>query len=180
MTLHHLLKGSLIFLLWSTGSEWHCTFCQRSSITSFPMINSKWVTLFCERQSHHIFSYDQQGVSDIATFSERQSHHIFSYDNNRKWVILHILWHSLITSFPMNNSKWVTLHVLWKVVSPHFSQQRVSDIADFVKGSLTVISFPLTNSLWVTCHIAHPVKGSLITSFSMINSLWVTFMFCER
>ena len=33
-------------LIWPTGSEWHCT--------------------FCERQSHDICSYDKQQVSDIA------------------------------------------------------------------------------------------------------------------
>ena len=161
--------------LWPTGSEWHCT--------------------FCERQSHHIFSYGQQQVSDIA----------------------HFVTGSLITPFPMANSKWVTLHILWRAVPSHlflyqiasqwhytfwnavsshlflwpiacewhctfwnavlshlflwptgsvwhstfcerwshhmfsYQQQQVSDIAHLLKGS-PITCFPLTNSLWVTLH----------------------------
>ena len=134
-TLQMMLKAvSWHLFLWPTASEWHCT--------------------FCERQSHHSFLYDQQEVSDIA----------------------HFVKHSLITSFPMTNSLWVTLHILWKPVSSHlllwpiasvwcctfcerqsyhifsYDQQFVSDIAHFVKGSLTTY-FPMTNSKCVTLHI---------------------------
>jgi len=78
VTLHILWKAvSSHLFLWPTGSEWHCT-C-------------------CERQSHHIFSYDKQWVSDIA----------------------HFVKGSLMTSFPMTNSLWVTLHILWKAVSSY-------------------------------------------------------------
>ena len=38
VTFHPLVKGGHITSLWWTASEWHCT--------------------LCERQSHHIFSYD--------------------------------------------------------------------------------------------------------------------------
>jgi len=44
----YFVKSSLTFFLLTTGSEQHCT--------------------FCKRQCHHIFSYDQQLVSDIANF----------------------------------------------------------------------------------------------------------------
>ena len=58
VSLHIYVNGILI---WPTASQWHCT--------------------FCERQSHHIFSYDKQHVSVIAHFCERKpSHHLFSYD----------------------------------------------------------------------------------------------------
>ena len=78
VTLHIVWKAvSSHHFLWWTGSEWHCT--------------------VCERQSHQMFSYDQQYVSDIA----------------------HFLKGSPITSFPMTNRKWVTLHILWKGVSWH-------------------------------------------------------------
>ena len=112
VTLHILWKvvWSYIFLQ-PTGSEWHCTFCERESHHIFSYNHREWVTLhnlwkviwsylflwptasewhctFCERQSHHIFSYDQQFVSDIqCTFCERQSAMIISL-----WVTLHILW----------------------------------------------------------------------------------------
>ena len=179
VTLHILWKAASSHLsLWPIGSEWHCT--------------------FCERQSHHIFSYDLQRVSDIAHFVKGIS----------------------ITSFPMTNRKWVTLHMQSHHIFS-YDQQRVSDIAHFVKGSL-ITSFPMTNSgckwhfahlwkavswhllLWPTASeccctfcerqphhifsydqqqvsdIAHFVKGSLITSF-----LWQTgsewhCTFCER
>ena len=149
--LHNLwTEVSSHLFLWPTGSEWHCT--------------------ICERESHHIFSYDQQQVSEIA----------------------HFVNGSLITSFPMTNSEWVTLHILWKGVSSHLflwtasqwnctfvkgslitffssDQQSVSDIAHFVKGSL-ITPFPMTNSKWVILHIL----CSLITSFPITNSKWVT------
>ena len=192
--------SSDLFLL--TGSEWHCT--------------------FCERQSHHIFSYDQQEVSNIA----------------------HIVKGSPITSLPMTHSEWATLHILGMAVSSHLSlwptgsewhctfcerqsphifpydQQRVSNIAHFVEGSL-ITSFPMTNRLWVMLHIflkavlSHLflwptasewhctfcerqsyhifsygqqrvsyiidlVKGSLITSFHITNSLWVTLHILQK
>ena len=81
VTLCILWKAVLLHLvLWPTGSEWHCT--------------------FCERQYHHICSYDQQGVSDIAHFVKGSlSHHIFSYDKQLVSV--------------------VTLHILWKAISLH-------------------------------------------------------------
>ena len=132
----------------------------------------EWVTYkFRERQSHHILSYDQQQVSDIA----------------------HLVKGSLTISFPMTNRMWVTLHILWKSVSSHlflwptgcewhytffesqshhifsYDQQDVSDIAHYVKGSL-ITSFPMTNRMWATLL----VKGSLVTSFPMTNRRWVT------
>ncbi len=174
-------------------------FVKGSLITSLPMTNRLWVTLpilwkvvsshlflwptggvwnctFFEWQSHHIFSYDQQVVSEISPFVKGSL--ITSFPTtNRLWVTLHILWKgSLITSFPMTNSKWVALHILWKEVSSHlflwftvcewhctfcerqshyifsYDQQGVSDIAHSVKGSLTITSFPMTNSEWVALH----------------------------
>ena len=113
VTLHILWKSvSSHFFLWSTASEWHCA--------------------FCEQQSHHIFSYDKQRVSDVA----------------------HLVNSNLITSFPMTNSVWVTLHILWWLFSSHLSydKQFVSDIAYFVMVIL-ITSVPMTNSLWVTLHI---------------------------
>ncbi len=116
-------------LLWSSGSEWHCTFYERQSHHSF-MTNSLWVTLhICERQTHHIFPI-----------------------TNRLWVILHTLWKvvsllwptgsediahfvkgSLITPLHMTNSMWVTLHILWMALSLDLSyvQQFVGDITHF-------------------------------------------------
>ena len=67
----------ILFFLWQTGSEWHC--------------------IFCERQLHYIFSYDQQIVSDVQ----------------------HFVNDSLITSFSNTNSLWVTSQILWKAVSSH-------------------------------------------------------------
>ncbi len=153
VTLHILwMAVSWYLFLWLTASEWHCT--------------------FCERQSHHIFSYDQQDVSDIA----------------------HFVKGCLITSFPITNSKWVTLHTLWNAVSSHmilsYEQQFVSgDIAHFVNGSL-ITSFPMTNRVWVILHIlwkavwlsvSFPINSKWVIlhilwkpfSFPMINSLWV-------
>jgi len=160
--LHILWKSvSSHLFLWPTASQWHCK--------------------FCERQPHHILSYDQQAVSDIA-----------HYVNN-----------SLITSLPMTNSLWVTLHILWKVVLSHIflwptasewhymfcerqlqshhifsydSQQQVSDVAHSVKDSHHIFSYDQQE----VSDIVHFVKGSLIYLF-----LWPTgskwhCTFCER
>ena len=135
VTLHIWWKAvSSHHFLWWTASEWHCT--------------------LCDRQCHHIISYDKQEVSDIA----------------------HVVKGSLITSFPMTNSKLVALNILWKAASSHLflwptgsewhcklcekqshhiiscDEQEVSDIVQCVRGSL-MRCFPMTNSMWVTLHI---------------------------
>ena len=161
VTLHILWKAVWSHLFpWPTASKWHCT--------------------FCERQSHHIFSYDQQQVSDIA----------------------HFVKGSLITSVPMTNRMWVTLHILWKAVSSHlflwptgsewhctsfyerqsdhifsYDQQLVSDIAHFMKGSL-ITSFPMTNSMWVTLHILWKAVWSHLFLWPTGSEWHCTF--CER
>ena len=153
-------------------------FMKGSMIKSFPMTNSLWVTLqilwkavlshlflwptaskwhcrFCERQSCHIFSYDQQGVSDVPHFMEG----------------------SIIKSFPMTNSKWVTLQILWKAVSSHlflcptasewhcrFCERQSHHISSYVQQHVS--------------DIPHSVKGSFITYFPLINSLWVALQIC--
>jgi len=127
--------------------------------------------MFCERQSDHIFSCDQQIVSDIGqavwshlflwptgsewncTFCERQSCHIFFYDKQVVSDIAHFLKGSqIISEFPLSNGgKW------------HCT---------FSNGRL-ITSFPTTNSLWVTLHIF--MKGNLtVTPFPMTNREWVT------
>ena len=106
--------------------------------------------MFGERQTHHIFCYDQQRVSDIIHFVKGSLIRTFHMTNSL-WVTLHILWKAV--SSHLTNSLQVTLHILWKH-SHHifYDWQGVSDIAHFVKGSL-IKSFPITNSLWVTLHI---------------------------
>ena len=99
VTLHILWKlVSSHPFLWLTGSEQHCT--------------------FCERQSHHIFSSDHQFVSEI-THSVKGSLTTSFPMPHSKWV-RHFVKGSLIISFhTMTNSKWVRLHILWMVVSSH-------------------------------------------------------------
>jgi len=151
-----------------------------SLITSFPMTNSLWVTLHIlwRAVSSHLFPWPT-GCKWCCTICERQHHHIFSCDQQDVSDMAHFVKGSLITSFLMPNRMWVTFHILWKAVSSHFSygQQPVSDIAHFVKGSL-ITSFPMINSEWVTLHILW--KAVLSHLF-----LWPTasewhFTFCER
>ena len=167
VTLHVLWKAvSSHPFLWPTVCGWNCTFVKGNLITSFLMTNSMWVPLhICKRQSCHMFSYDQQHVSDIAhlwkavsphfflwptacewhcTFDESQSHHMFSYDQQEVSDMLHFVKASLITSFYMTNRMSVTLHILWKSVS------------------MTVItSFPATNRMWVTMRILWKAVSSM-------------------
>ena len=203
VTLHILWEAvSLHLFLWPTGSEWHCTFVKGSLIESFPMMNRLWVTLHIlwKAVSLHLLLWPTASEWHC-TFCERQSHCIFSYDQQRVSDIAHFVKGSLIASFPMTNSKWVTLHILWKAVSLHlvlwltagewyctfcerqfhcifsYDQQLVSDIAHFGKGSL-IASFPMTNREWVTLHI-------LWKAISLHVFLWPTgsewhCTFCER
>ena len=225
VTLHILWKAvSSHLCLWPTGSEWHCTFCERQShhilfydqqrvsdtakfvkgslITSFPMTNSKWVTfhILWKAVPSHLFLWPTGSVW-YCTFCERQSDHIFSYDQQEVSDIEHFVRGSLITSFPMTDRKWVTLHFLWKAVSSHlflwptacewhctfcerqshhifsYGQQQVSDIALFVQGSLFT-SFPMTNREWVTLHILFKSVSSHLFLWP-IGSEWYCTL-CER
>ena len=96
----HFGKAVLSYLsLWPTVCKWHHgTCCERHSCQPLLLwpIASKWHWTSYERRSHHIFSHDQQEVSD-SRFCEK----------------------SLITSFPVTNRKWVTLHILWMSASSH-------------------------------------------------------------
>ncbi len=58
------------------------------------------------------FFYDWQCVSEIEGFCERQSYHIFSYHQQGVSDIVNFVKGSLITSFPITNSEWVILHIL--------------------------------------------------------------------
>ena len=162
MTLHILWKAvSLHLLLWSTACERHCT--------------------FCERQSHWIFSSDQQQVSGHCTFCERQSHWIFSYDWQEVSNIAYFVKGSIIASFPMTNSlwAWVTLHIVCKSVSFHLSLWPTASewhCTLFERQSHFIFSYDEQK----VSDIAHWVKGSLIASFLMTNSKWGHCTFCER
>ena len=181
VTLHILWKVvTSSYLLWPTGGEWHCTFCEwlwshliffydqqkvNDIITHFVngclitlllTTNSEWVTLhiLSKAVSSHLLIW-LVGCEWHCTFCERLSHHwhVFSYDKQEVSDIAHFVKGCLITSFPMTlNSEWVTLCILWKAVSLHlFLQPKV-----------------------VRANFAHLVKGSLIASLSMTNRLWVT------
>ena len=125
---------------WPTGSEWHCT--------------------FYERPSHHIFSYNQQEVSDIAKC--HLSITSFNYDQQPVSNIAHFVKGSLITSFVWpTESEWHCKYC--ERQSQHvfsYDQQDVSDIAHYVKGNL-IKSLPMTTSLWVTLHILQAVSSDL-------------------
>ena len=213
---HHLF-------IWPTGSEWHCTFCKwqpshHSWLTAskwhlwnpvlshlFPWSTaSEWHSTFL--QPCHIFSYDQQHVSDIACFVEGSHVTPFSM-TNRRWVTLHMLWkapslikcfpptHSKYVTlqfcgrqshhifFPMINRKWVTLHMLWKapslIVWSHIFLQHTASKwhCNFVEGSL-IPFFPMINRKWVILHM-------LLMAVSPHLFLWLTeskwhCIHCER
>ena len=195
-TLHILWKATSHtphLFLWLIGSEWHCTFMKdslftsfsyaqqvvsdiahfvkSSLITSFPMTNRKSVTLNILQEAllSHLFLWPT--VSEWhCTFCERHSHHIFSYDQQQVSDITHFVKSSLITSFTMINSLWVTLHIVWKAVSlylllwPTASEWHCT----FCERQSHHI-----NSMWVTLHILWKAV-SFIASFPMTNSMWVT------
>ena len=83
------------FFLWQTGGGWHCT--------------------FSERQFHHVFSYNQQEVSDIAHLQKVVSVHLFLWPTACEWHCTDFVNGSFITSFPLTNSLWVTSQIFWPV-----------------------------------------------------------------
>ena len=152
-----------------------------------------WAThrKFCARpqsKSHHIFSNDQQGVSDVVHFILWKTvwSHLFLWPECQ--------WHctccegNLITSIHMSNRKWVTLHMLWNTVSSHLSPWPTGSEWHwtFVKGchilwptasewhwTFFIITFPPSDQQNVS-NFAPVVKGSLITPCPVTNSEWVT------
>ena len=148
-------------------------FVKSSLITSFPVTNRLWVTLhilwkavsshlslwptvceccctFCERQSHHICSYDQQQVSDIV-HSVKGS----LIMTNRKWVTLHILWKAVSSHlflWPTASEWYCTLYILWKVVSSHLLHklfQNKEDVCDpFVTSEFIIWNTMAKESQW--------------------------------
>jgi len=152
------------FFLWPIASEWHCTFCERQTHQIFSYVwptVCEWDWTFCERlQSHHIFSYDQQEVNNIA----------------------HFVNSSLIRSFPMINRELVTVfHILWKVVSSDLFLWPTDCgwIQDFVKGSL-IRSFPITNSLWVPLHTLWRAVSSYLFLWPTVCEWQCTLWNSER
>ena len=166
----HFVKGNLITSFPMTNSLWVALYmCEGVFITSFPMTDSEWVTL--QIYSCHIFSYDQQQVSDIA----------------------HFVKVNFITSFPMTNRKWVTLYVLWKAGSSHLFPWPIACEQHYIlqKAFWPHLFLQPTGSEWhwafcerqshhifsydwqLVSDIAHVVKGSLIHIFPTINSQWV-------
>ena len=171
--------------LWSTASEWHWILWKTVSSHLFICpTGSKWHCTFCETQSYHIFSYDQQGVSDIA----------------------HFVTGSLIMSSPMTNREWVTFHILWKIVSSPlflwpkackwhctFCERESHHIISYYiwqkacewhwkfyerQGSLITSAIPMTNRMWVTLHIVWKAVSSHIFLLPTASEWHCTF--CER
>ena len=101
------------------------TFCQAFSYHLY-LWTSMYVAMqwFCAYQSHHISSFDHQGVSDWVIFSQAASSHLLT---TRVWV-----------------TKLFSLrqHHLWS-----FDHQAVSDWAIFYQAAS---SHPLTTRVWVT------------------------------
>ena len=203
----HFVKGSPITSLPMTNSKWVPLDILWKAVSSHLLLlqtECKWHCTFCERQSHHSFSCDQQyAVSDIAHFVKGSLITSFLWPTVCEWhcTFCQIQSHHI---FCMANSMWVTLHILWKAVSSHlflwptvcewhhctfckmqshhifsYDQQGVSDIQSTSSGWQSYHIFSLTNRKWVTLHILWKAVSSHVF-------LWLTVcecqhcMFCER
>ena len=159
--------------IFSTGSEWYCTLCERQShqifsydqqdvsdiahfvkgslARSFLMTNSEWVTLHILWKAVSPFLFLWPTASEwYCTSFERQSHHIFPLPTGCKWNCTFCERQSLFL-WPTGCER----HCIFCIRQSHqmfsYDQQRVSDIAHFVKHCLT-ISFPMTNRMCVMLH----------------------------
>ncbi len=174
---HLQLSISWHLFLWSTASDWNCTFCEGQSHHIFPnrmwvilhilwkavssplflMTNSLWVILHIlgKAASSHLFLWPAASKWHC-TFCDRQSHDVFFYDQL---------------------SKWVTIDILRKAVSWHLSLIWIG-----CEWHCHIGHFASHLFLWPTGSGWHCTfcEGSLITSSPMTNSLWVMLPICER
>ncbi len=177
--------------IWPTASEWDCTFVWKAvSSHLFLWWTASKIAHFCERQSSHILSYDQQKVSEITHFCERQAHHIPSYDQQQ--VRLHFFVKgSLIPYFPMINRKWVIFKYLFVKgnLIIIFFQQQVSDIAHFVKGSLILYSHHISSydqqqvsdfASFLTCILGSQMSHIFLhPMFIRMYAVAISFLLCH-
>ena len=111
-------------ILWPTDGEWHCHLLSASQ-SDHMTTASKWQAPSCQavswyvtlwltgsewhyssRQSHDMWSYDQQGVSDFLPGTLIISHPTVT---NSLWVTVpFFMLCSLSTSHPVTDRKWVT------------------------------------------------------------------------
>ena len=164
VTLHIFLKGILIIyylvapriLNPSMTRKWVTLqfFLKGGVITSCLMTHREWAILYILNQSHHILSFNQKLVSDIAHLFERQLIQS-SPMTNRKWVMFNIfLKGSLITSCLMANREWVTCTIFWKVIPSHLvlwlTESEWHCAFNIIKCGLITC---MTNRWWTTLHI---------------------------
>ena len=159
--------------LWPIASGSCCTCCERQShhIFSHHQQGVSHVTDCCERQSDSY--YDQQGVSDNADICNRQSHSYaqqgVSTNISHPWKA--VSWH--VTFLWPTDCEWhgilkhsVITYFLWSTACEwHYT---------FLWKAISFnISFPMVlNGEWVTLHIF--VKGNFISSFLMTDRWWGT------
>ena len=130
-----------------TVCESHCIFNVKGSLWHLFLwqIGSKWHWTFCERQSHHIFSYHQQFVSHIAFSTWKE-----------------VLWHLFL--WPIG-SKCHTAHFVKEIqlIRPFLSPTVCEWHCTFCeRQSHHICSYHQQGVSW---HVTHFVKGSFITSF---------------
>jgi len=171
------LKGGLITLIPMTNSLWVTLHILWRITSPLPMTNSEWVTLdvLWTAASSHLFLWPTGSVWHF-TFCERQSHHILSYQQGVS-NSTHSAKGSLITPFLITNRKWVASHILQKAVSLHLFLWPTACECQYCACCRTVSNFIFSyGQQFVGNFISNVVKGSLITSFPMTNSLWTTIL----
>ena len=151
----HFMKDSVITFFAVTNSLWvtlHILWEAVSSHFSLPPIVCEWYCIFWDWWSYHIFSHEQQQVSDIAHFMklERQSYHIFSY-HQQSVSDINTLWKQVSHLFlwPTASEKCCTFCERQSHHIFSYHQQFVSDIAHFVKASLMILFKCQTVCQWL-------------------------------
>ena len=165
----HSVKGNFISLFHDqTECKWQCIFCETVLSGFFiHMINSEWDCTFYERWSHHIFSYEQQDVSELHILWKTNLSYLFLMIIGSEWDCTFCEMQSLHI-FPMTNSLWVRLHISWKAMLSYLSIWPTASEWDCIfceRQSHQIFSY---NQQQVSV-IAHVVKGSIIRSFPITN-----------
>ena len=123
LMLHIFLEGSLIKSFPMTNRKWVTLHILWKAVSSHLFLYQQWVSdmgCFWNAVSSHLFLWHWTVGGWHCTFCEMQSNHIFSYDQQLVRDIAHFVKDNLITSFPVTNRQWaLVLHIFFERQSHH-------------------------------------------------------------
>ena len=155
-------KWAALYILWQTGQSHHIMSYDKQGVSGM------------EHLSHHIFSYNQQGVSDITHFVKGNHIVFFLRPTASEWHCRFCVKCSLITPFLWTTvCEWHCVFYIWNNVSLDlFLWQTASEWHCTVCEMQSQHNFSCDSQ--IVSDIEHFVKRLiLITFFPMTDREWV-------